>query len=39
MDGLERNTNASKVLNAQKEVKEKARADAALKREKDRADR
>jgi len=39
MEGLEKNTNASSVLNAQKEFKEKQREDAAKKREKDREDR
>lgn len=39
MDGLAKNTNASSVLHAQKEMKEKQREDAAKKREKDREDR
>lgn len=39
MDGLAKNTNASSLLSAQKEMKEQAKAEAAKKREKDKEDR
>jgi len=38
-DSLERNTNAQRVQDAQKEVRERAKAEAAKKREKDKEDR
>jgi len=37
--GLYKNTNAERVLGEQKEMKEKAKAEAAKKRERDREDR
>jgi len=38
-DSLERNTNAQRVMDAQKEVRERSKAEAAKKREKDKEDR